>query len=120
MTNQTCPEQTDSRIEVVSYIVRPSGYDDLVHSDKDSWCLRVVNGQAWGWVIRRGWGDTFALNRKGEWIAEDRGSGRNKPRRYPLDEALRLALAHVDTLKLNGCTAAEASTSVAARLGAVS
>lgn len=58
----------------------------------------------------------MAMNRRGEWIVESRGSGHNKARRWSLDEALRIAIEHVDTHRLNGCTAAEASEEVAARL----
>ena len=107
----------DPRVAVDAYTVRPTGYDDLAHSDKDAWCLSVINGHAWGWSIRRGvgTGGGMAMNRKGEWIFESRGSGRNKPRRYPLDEALRLALKHVDRHKINGHNAREASEWVAAR-----
>jgi len=107
----------DPRVQVDSYVVYPTGYDDFVHSDKDAWCLTVTNGHAWGWSIRRGIGmsSAAAMNRNGEWIFESRGSGRNKPRRYPLDEALRIALQHIDTIKLNGYTAAEASAEIARR-----
>jgi hypothetical protein len=58
----------------------------------------------------------LAMNRRGEFIAESRGSGHNKARRWPLDEALRIAGQHVDTLRINGRTATEASAEVAARL----
>jgi hypothetical protein len=107
----------DPRVEADVYIVRPTGYDDLVHTDKDAWCLSVANGHAWGWSIRPGIGmsGSKAMNRQGEWIYELRGSGRNKPRRWTLDEALRIALDHVDTHRINGDTAREASEHVAAR-----
>ena len=110
----------DPRVTVDAYVVRPTGYDDLVHSDKDRHCLSVVNGHAYGWSIRQGVGvsSSYAMNRKGEWIYESRGSGRNKPRRWPLEEALRIALAHVDTAKMNGMTAQESSDWVAARIAA--
>ena len=108
----------DPRVQVDEYVVYPTGYDDLLHSDKDHWCLTVTNGHAWGWSVRpgRGMNSLFAMNRKGEFIVESRGSGRNKPRRYPLEEAIELALKYVDTVKWNGCTAKEASERVAARL----
>jgi len=107
----------DPRVEVDAYTVRPTGYDDLVHTDKDMWCLSVVNGHAWGWSIRRGvgMGGGPAMNRKGEWIVESRGSGRNKPRRWTLEEALRIALACVDSHRINGLNARQASEQVAAR-----
>lgn len=106
------------RIEIDRYVVYPTGYDDLVNSDRDSWCLTVTNGHAYGWRISRGRGmdSTLAMNRRGVFIPESRGSGHNKARRWPLDEALRIAAEHVDTHRINGCTAAEASAEVAARL----
>jgi hypothetical protein len=107
----------DPRVTVDSYVVRPSCYDEMVNSDRDAWCLAVTNGHAWGWSIRRaGMTGLGAMNRKGEWIYESRGSGHNKARRWPLYEALRIALRHVDTQTINGHTAAQASASVAARL----
>lgn len=108
----------DPRVQPTEYVVYPTGYEGFVNSDRDAWCLTVTNGHAWGWSVRRGrgMGGGFAMNRKCEWIYESRGSGRNKPRRWPLREALQLALAHVDTHVLNGHTAAQASEWVAARL----
>jgi hypothetical protein len=58
------------------------------------------------------------MNRKGKMIYESRGSGSNRFRRYTLDEALRLALRYVDSYVVNGCTAAQASDWVAARITA--
>lgn len=108
----------DPRVEPDTYVVRPTGYADFVNTDKDSWCLSVTNGHAYGWSVRRGVGMSggLAMNRKGEFIYESRGSGRNKPRRWPLEEALEIALRHIDTIRLNGSTAAEASAWVAARI----
>lgn len=110
----------DPRVKVDSYAVYPTGYDEHVHADKHSWVLTVTDGHAWGWSIRRGIGLSggAAMNRKGEWIWESRGSGRNKPRRFPLDEALSIALQHVDGVRINGYTAAEASAEVTRRLAA--
>lgn len=106
----------DPRVAPDSYIVRPSGYDDLAQGDKDMWCLSVTNGHAWGWSIRRhGFTGQQAMNRKGEWIWERRGSGHNKARRWPLEEAISIALKNVDTHRINRMTAAEASAWVAAR-----
>jgi hypothetical protein len=107
----------DPRVTIDSYVIRPTGYDEMVHSDKDMWCLAVTNGHAWGWSIRRaGVNSHSAMNRHGEWIYESRGSGHNKARRWDLNEALTIALRHVDTHMINGRTAAEASAEVAARL----
>lgn len=90
-----------------SYRVYPSCYDQMGNSDRDSFVLTVVNGHAYGWSVRPGWGGSRAMNRKGEWIYESRGSGRNKPLRWTLDEALAIALEHVDTHRINGSTAAD-------------
>lgn len=106
----------DPRVTVESYIIRPTGYDDMVHTDKYLWCLEVTDGHEWGWAVRRHGSTWQAMNRKGEWIAESRGSGHNKFRRWNLDMALRIALENVDKQRLNGLTAAEASAAVAARL----
>ena len=112
----TSPPLDDPRVRVDRYVVTPTGYDDMVHSDKPMWTLAVVDGGRWGWSVRRGAVDSpFAMNRKGEWICESRGSGHNKHRRFSLEDALALALKHVDTHLLNGCTAAQASAWVAAR-----
>jgi hypothetical protein len=79
------------------------------NSDRDIWCLTVQNGHAWGWSIRRGIGMSgpMAMSRQGKWIVESRGSGNNKPRRWPLDEALSIALKHIDSVTINGFTAAD-------------
>jgi hypothetical protein len=107
---------SDPRVAVDAYVVRPTGYDQMVNSDRDYWCLSVVNGHAWGWRVKRhGFTGSEALNRKGQWIYEQRGSGRNKPRRFTRDEALALALKYVDTLVMNGLTAQQASDYVEAK-----
>lgn len=111
----------DPRVAADTYVVYPTGYADFVNSDKDMWCLNVVNGHAYGWSIRRGIGMSGggpAMNAKGEWVFETRGSKANKARRWPLEKALTIALQHVDTHRLNGDTAAEASAWVAARQAA--
>lgn len=99
----------DPRVSPDSYVVRPSCWDEMGNSDRDSFCLAVVNGHAWGWSIRRGMGGRgpMAMNRRGDWIYESRGSGHNKARRWSLEEALSIALQHVDRLAINGSTAAD-------------
>jgi hypothetical protein len=112
---------SEPRVEVDSYVVYPTGYDDMVHADKYTWCLEVTNGHSWGWSVRQaGYSSQRALNRKGEWIYESRGSGHNKARRWTAEEAIAIALKHVDTLTINGRTAAQASVYVASRLAASS
>jgi hypothetical protein len=99
----------DPRVQPDSFVVYPTDYDLIPYSDKEQWALTVTNGHAWGWSIRPGIGMTgpVVLNRKGERIIESRGSGRNKPRRWPLEEALQIALSIVDTHKVAGRSAAE-------------
>ena len=100
----------DPRVKPDSFVVYPTDYDLIPYSDKDSWVLTVTNGHAYGWSIRPGIGasGSVALNRKGEQVFERRGSGHNKARRWPLEEALRIALSIVDTHKVAGMSAAEA------------
>lgn len=110
-----CPTP-DPRVKADRYMVYPTGYEAMVHSDKIMWCLSVVDGHGWGWAVKRAAIEGGpAMNRSGEWIYESRGSGRNKARRWSLEEALAIALQHVDTHTINGHTAAQASASVAAR-----
>ncbi len=101
----------DPRVQPDSFVVYPTDYDLIPYSDRESWALTVTNGHAYGWSIRPGiggHGGSVALNRKGERIIESRGSGHNKARRWPLEEALRIALSIVDTHKVIGMSAAEA------------
>jgi len=98
----------DPRVQPDVYVVRPSCYDQMGNSDRDMSCLSVVNGHAWGWSVRQHvFTGSRALNRKGEWVLESRGSGHNKARRWTLEEALEIALRHVDSIKINGSTAAD-------------
>lgn len=98
----------DPRVQADTYVIYPTCWDEMGNSDRDLFCLSVTNGHAWGWSIRRGMSHgPLAMNRSGQWIAESRGSGHNKARRWPLAEALTIALAHVDTQRINGSTAAE-------------
>lgn len=100
----------DPRVQPDSFVVYPTDYELIPYSDKESWVLTVVNGHAYGWSIRPGIGigSSVALNRKGERIFESRGSGHNKARRWPLEEAIAIALQIVDKHKVAGMSAAEA------------
>lgn len=96
------------RVAADSYVIYPSCYDQMGNSDRDMFCLSVTNGHAWGWSVRQhGFSGQRAMNRNGEWIYESRGSGHNKARRWTLNEALAIALEHVDTHLINGSTAAD-------------
>lgn len=106
----------DPRVQPDAYIVYPTGYDDMVNSDKYHWCLHVINGHSYGWSVRPGRGSSSAMNRKGKMIYETSGSGSNRFRRYSLEEALGIALQYVDSYVVNGCTASQASEWVAAKI----
>lgn len=115
------PEDND-RIRVSTYTVVPTGYDQMVQADKNSWALFVVDGGSqYGWAIRRGSPATGScMNTNGRFVPEPLPSGRSQEwlerHRWTLPEALQLALAHVDQLELNGHTAAQASRLIAGRL----
>lgn len=96
------------RVEVDKFVVYPTRYDEIPFVDKESFCLTVVNGHAWGWSVRKFHGGQQALNKKGEWIFESRGSGRNKPRRWSQEEAISLAVKYVDTMRHGHYTVDEA------------
>lgn len=93
------------QVEADVFIVKPSCHDSLPEHEKHNFCLSVVNGHAWGWSVRPSAADSRAMNRKGEFIIESRGHRGNKARRWPLEEALNIALNHVDSRKVNGMTA---------------
>lgn len=96
----------DPRVQVDEYIVVPSCYEELSKYERHNWVLSVTNGHEWGWSVRRGMSSSpFAMNRRGKWIVESRGNQGNRFRRFPVEEALELALKHVDTYKINGMTA---------------
>lgn len=99
----------DPRVDADVYVVYPTGYEQMRCVDKDKFCLTVTNGHEWGWSIRdgRGVGSSRAMNRKGEFIMETRGHAGNRSRRWPLHEALAIALKHVDTRTVMGRTAAD-------------
>lgn len=81
----------------------------MLNEDRYLWCLEVTDGGRWGWAVRRGGRERLgAMNRKGEIIFEDRHSEANRFRRYPLAEALALALKYVDQQKVNRMTAVQA------------
>lgn len=93
----------------IVYRVEPSGYADMIHSNKDLWCLFIVQERnATEWVVRLG-GITSPtmLTREGDLVFDDAPFRRR--RRFSLKRALELAEAHVDTLKPRGHTAQEAS-----------
>lgn len=97
----------DPRVQPDVYVVRPSCYDALPEHSRHDFELVVVNGHAWGWSVRQRLNDSRAMNRKGEWIFESRGSGHNKTRRWPLEAAIALALQYVETRTVFGKTAQE-------------
>jgi hypothetical protein len=105
-----------------AYQVIPAGYDDFANVDKSMWAVYVVDGGSeHGWSIRRG-GVTSPVVLDGafEWEFEGSPSSRTEDHlsthRWPLDEALKRAMHTVDSVVLNGMTAAEASFRVKRRL----
>lgn len=107
-----------STIQPTAYTVYPTGYAEMVHSDKHTWTLRVElrdhDHDRWSVV-----GSVGALSRGGAWDYEPLPSSRTerwlKSHRFTLGEALRRAERVVDELKVNMMTAQEASDWVAAR-----
>lgn len=99
----------DPRVDADVYVIYPTGYEEMTCVDKDKFCLTVTNGHEYGWSIREGRGVTSsrAMNRKGEFVLETRGHGGNRRRRWPLEEAIAIALQHVDTRTVMGRTAAD-------------
>lgn len=98
---------SDPRVAPAAYVVYPTGFAEMVTVDKHAFCLYVVDGMTWGWSVRASLTSPQAMNRKGQWVWESGGSGHNRFRRWPLDEALEIALRHVDSRRINGGTAAE-------------
>lgn len=99
------------RVEIDSYTVYPSCYEQMGNSDRDIFCLTVVDGHAWGWAIRRGRGSTMSDvvldGETGKFVLESRADEANKARRWPRDEALAVACRWVDQVRVNGSTAAD-------------
>lgn len=106
----------DPRVYAQSFMVRPSCFEDMGRFDKDYWCLVVGDSGPDGWWVRRhGARDGRSMSRTGHFVLETPGQGRNRERRWPLEQALQIALDHVDSIKVRGLTAAEAATRHAAR-----
>jgi hypothetical protein len=108
-----------------TYTVYPTGYADLVNSDKHMWTVTIeqrthaLDGTDTWAICHIG----RCLNHDGEWEYESIPSERAddflvRCRWTSYREALAAATPIVDTLRLNGCTAQEASDDVAARLSA--
>jgi hypothetical protein len=101
---------------VASYVVRPTGYDDLVHPDKHHWCVRVEDAGD-GWAIRR---DQACLNFRNEWEHEPPPESRDQAFlrrcRYNEHAALLRTRRVIDRLEFNGLTFAEFVTQVRAAL----
>lgn len=102
------------------YLVAPTGYDELVHTDKDAWRLTIVlvDSENDRWGVKR---FSYRLNRNTmEWsyepIPSERTDQWREDHQFTYEEAANAALALVDDLVVNGMTAQEASDYVAARL----
>lgn len=106
----------DLRVHAQSFTVRPACFEEMGRFDKDAWCLVVGDGGTDGWWVRRhGARDGRSMSRAGHFVRETPGPGRNRDRRWPLEQALQIALEHVDSIRVHGLTAAEAATRHAAR-----
>lgn len=93
----------DPRVEPDTYIVKHPLWDKIPEDERSHWQVAVVNGHAWGWSCRRGHANSdFAYNREGKQIIESRGSKANKARRWPLEEALEIALKISENMTLMG------------------
>ncbi len=100
------------------FIVTPTGYDDMVNSDRYIWTLTidVVDSEQDRWAVKqRGFRlsrstsefdyEPLPSSRESDWIADHS---------FTLDEAKAAALELVDDVVVNGLTAQEASDWVAA------
>lgn len=102
-----------------TYTVYPTGFDEFVNFDKHYWTVEVTDGQGgYGWAVRR---IGMCLNRDLYWEHEPLPSSRDatffeRCRWAELEVALEAAKTVVDNLRINGCTAQQASDDVAERL----
>lgn len=89
---------------IAAYTVRPSGFDDVSHPDKEKWCVTVANAGD-GWAIRRG---KMCLNYRNEWEYEPPRGSRDDAflRRCRFNEhaALLRSRRIIDDLDLQGQT----------------
>lgn len=106
----------DPRVFADVYQIYPSCHPEIGLEAAHDWSVAVVNGYKWGWSMRRGHPDSsFALNSEGEFVCEGRRSEDNANRRWPLEEALALALKFVDERVVAGHTAQQWADKLAAR-----
>lgn len=109
---------TDPRVTVGTYVVHPTGYDDMANPRKAEWRLIVTPDGDDTWCIRPGYSSHRAkLHATGTWVSDfDSARGRRKPKlRWPLDRALAIALRRVDTHQWMDSTAFEADAIYRAR-----
>lgn len=95
----TGSDNQDERVQLDSFVVYPTDYDLIPYSDRDNWALTVRNGHAWGWSVSPGigrGGGGVALDRDGKRVLEQRADEANRERRWPMEEALQIALDVVD------------------------
>jgi hypothetical protein len=101
-----------ARVVADSFAVYPADYDLIPYEDRDAWVLMVTDGRSWGWRITPGLGRAggdMVLDCSGQRVFEQRGDEANRVRRWPLEEALAVALDIVDTKHaVMGMTAAQA------------
>lgn len=101
---------------VAAYVVRPTGYRDLVHRDKHNWCVKVEDAGD-GWAIRRG---KMCLNFRNEWEyeppAESRDEAFLRRCRYNEHAALLRSRRVIDELEFHSMTFAQFTAHVHATL----
>lgn len=113
-------EQTAGpRTEIASYRAYPSGYEAAVFDDPEVFIVEVVCVDPTNdvWVVRR---FPKMLSASGEWISltglrHATSDAQRASVSHTHDEALRLAVAHVDEVTINGRTFAEANAFFAAQ-----
>jgi len=101
---------------IAAYIVHPTGYSDVVHPDKQLWCIRAEDAGD-GWAIRRG---KMCLNFRNEWEYEPPPGSRDESflRRCRFNEhaALLRTRRVIDRLEFDEMTFAQFVTRVHAAL----
>lgn len=99
----------DPRVTVGSYVVHPTGYDEMVNPRKSQWRLVVAPDGDGTWCITPGYSSYRAkLTAAGAWVSDHGPAGRKPKLSWPLEQALAIALRRVDTHLWMDSTAFEA------------
>ena len=100
----------DPRVHATRYDVRPTAWDRMHPIERRLWVVSVEDAGAAGWAVRTAASPRWAANRRGHFIHESSHPLSNKTRRYPLEEALAIALKVVDHITVSGATPEQAAT----------